>query len=1012
MTRLPTPPALDDQAWYRLVNDGYAIDGQVVQGTHTFFTTTLNHDVTVIWRWRLEYAAIVEGGKPNGGSVNDGGRQWLKPGDQFIAVLDSPLDDFASSSGTRLKVTGYSLYDKADAQIGDTIPVTAGSYVESKPLNMTAPVRLKWNWVGEVRYRFDAMSSGLATSVQNSQAFIRIWTGFVPPTPGPFAAGTPGDPIYGIGADYTVWVPVGSKITVGAFYRTEDRRLTMGDFAAPPGGNLTSLGRFVSALTDDTVDAKTARVYTTFATTPTDIHWIYEPTVFRAEIPLGQSFDPANPDQQLVPDLATDGNLKLDGTGPGSTFETKIQSPEGSILSGTALRWDGVGKQLFPVHLGSHRVAWPDASNSGETYLIEVVTAFPGETAALTTPRENENGTRKSPPNYEMVTEELAEVSTDYPAAPIAHYRHLYDPVEARQPPTKLDLSATDEWTFQDMTFAEESAEATANKTSSGVPFNTNGSGRSVLLYSFRPNTDEIANGDLTKEKLAVRIVNSTPLSVINRNNAQLVLGRKALELGSSSTSGGAYGVVQTGGSPISTSVDPGNKFVVDFWLNAKGLKAPAAVSLSAAVTVSGSNTVTCASTSAVVAGMNISGPNIPAGTKITSVADTNTTTLILSNAATASGSGLSLTANNKPVTVMSTGGGGLKVTLDSEASTATATYRGVQVSHSSVQVRCGLASLCHPCLHQYVLRCRGDDHGLLSGRSAPGKRFRHELVPRNRPVNHRQRSDRNSLRFGVDAEPRSGLQLDNFRLFKLGADPLGYLNTGEVRKLRTVRDMTVGANRLRSVPPTVVVQFRKRSIKRLVRQSGNSGERRCRPRHRFRILCRQVGGHRPSGSRHPHRQHARQRRFRRQRLRPQRGFQLQREPLQARGGGRHLGPGLPGQPQSALHRRREEARSRLLRESLSHAIALPNPNVAWPYVATDYNEVIYPDLRPAQGQGDLHRQPDRLRRRGPEGPSAAGLRSRRILRTCRSTTSRTRRCRATIRTRSTPSPPPPVARR
>src|SRR5690606_14441736 len=102
------------------------------------------------------------------------------------------------------------------------------------------------------------------------------------------------------------------------------------------------------------------------------------------------------------------GMLRLDGSGPGTAISTVIESPEGSYLNGSGVRWDGVGKQLFPTQLGTHRVQWPDANNTGETYTIEIVTAFPGESAALATARENDNGARQgTAPNYVRVTPNL-----------------------------------------------------------------------------------------------------------------------------------------------------------------------------------------------------------------------------------------------------------------------------------------------------------------------------------------------------------------------------------------------------------------------------------------------------------------------------------------------------------------------------------------------------------------------------------------------------------------------------
>lgn len=792
--------AADQIAWYRLVNDGYAIDGQVVQGTHAFFSTTLDHDVTVVWRWRLEYAAIIESGKPNGGAVNEGGRQWLKPGDQFTAIIDSPLDGLSDSAGTRMIVQAYSMFDSSGAQIGTEVPVTAGAYVSSNPFTMTKPVRLKWRWAGQVRYRFDAKNNGLPSDLLNSQSFIRIYN-----SDGTTIAQT----IYGVGADMPVWINIGSKIDVGAFYRTLNRRFTLTDFQAPPGGNLTPIGSSVTALADNsTVDpARLARTYTiNFVSTPTDIHWLYGPTVFRAEIPLGQSFDPKDPDAQLVPNLATGGNLRVSGAGPGATIETKIGSPDGSFLSGLPVRWDSVSQELFPVQPGSHRITWPDADGSGSTYIIEIVTALPGDIAALTTHRENEDGSRQSPPTYVKVTPPLAQVSSDYPATPVAHYRHIYDPIPGRRPPTKLDISSTDEWAFQDLPFAEKGTNAIATKTAAGTPFEASGTGRSVILYSVRPNPDEIADGNLAKEKLAVRVVNSTPVGVISRNDSKLVLGRHALQLGTSSLSSGAYGVVQTGGVPATNSIDPGGKFVVDFWLNAKSLKSSTPVTIAGCVTTTGSATVTCASTSSVVAGMGIKGKNIPAGAKIAAV--TNATTFQLSTPATANGTALSLTATNKPVTVFSTAGGGLKLTLDPEGSTATATYRGIPVTHSLS--KSGVAWR-HYAIHAFTYTFFGVqvavvDFYLDGVRQEKG--FVTSMFPGAATSTVSGGVTDNSLRFGVDATPASGLLLDNFRVFNLGSDPLGYLTPGEIRQLRSQRDLTTPANRLRSVVPLVSFDF------------------------------------------------------------------------------------------------------------------------------------------------------------------------------------------------------------
>ena len=69
--------------------------------------------------------------------------------------------------------------------------------------------------------------------------------------------------------------------------------------------------------------------------------------------------------------------------------------------------------------------------------------------------------------------------------------------------------------------------------------------------------------------------------------------------------------------------------------------------------TTNGTTTVTCASTASIWPGMSISGTNIAAGTSIASI--TNATTLILSAAATGSGTGLTLTAAGVTLTSCTT---------------------------------------------------------------------------------------------------------------------------------------------------------------------------------------------------------------------------------------------------------------------------------------------------------------------------------------------------------------------
>ncbi len=110
---------------------------------------------------------------------------------------------------------------------------------------------------------------------------------------------------------------------------------------------------------------RVSRIFTVRnANAPTEIHWLYQPTIFRTEIPLGLSLNGLNPNSQLTPALPGAAALRVSDTGPGSTI-TKVKfPPDGSFIAGEPLRWDILGKGLFPVHPGIYQVTWPDGNVS------------------------------------------------------------------------------------------------------------------------------------------------------------------------------------------------------------------------------------------------------------------------------------------------------------------------------------------------------------------------------------------------------------------------------------------------------------------------------------------------------------------------------------------------------------------------------------------------------------------------------------------------------------------------
>lgn len=879
---LPAAGEIDaaNPAWYRLVNDGYSVDGQQVQGANTFFTKTLTQDLKVVWRWRLECAVIVESATGQGGFGNPTpavGRYWYAPGSQFIASIDSNIVN--NDGGYRFNTVGYSLKNKNGQFLATQPPPFAldnSPRRNTAPITITDPLHLTWNFTGQVRYRFDAYSAVLNGGSLDGHAFIRVYA----------ADRTTVESTYwNSGANTEVWVEsgltAGRKVEIGSFYRTKDRTLTLGDFSVPVGGDLGNLGSSVATLIDENTadqlgDTRVARVYTvTNAINPTDVHWLFRPTVYRSVVELGRGLDLDEdgnvPNNQLLPSMPVGSLLQVTGTGPGNSVTTRIAPPDGSFQNGDPLKWDMNAKNLLPVRPGAYEISWPDANDPEKSFLVEVLSGYPGDTVRRTTAAEDVNGFRtrldtlnltscqtvassnqvvcnstlgliagmtvhgQNIPTGSTVTEisngntfrisnpasasgsgfglaawrydmtivmPTINVTDGYPAqAENAHYRHMYDSIPSRQIPTKLDLDPADTWKFQDLTYADQSTSAAVAKNDPGVPFTATGPGRSVLLFSTRANPDEIADGNLSLENYVVRVVRSSAVNVIPRTDPRLVLGANAMQLG-----GGSYGITQTGGAPATSAITLGENFVMDFWLNAKDLIAPAAQSLTNCATTATGTLVTCDSTAGLLPGMLITGTNISAQTRVVSII--NGTTFVISNPATATGSGLTFSATNKQITLISTGNAGLTVTIDEAAATITLNYRGAKVVQPLSKA--GM-SWRHYAVHVFTNNFFGVDVTVadfyLDGiRQEQG--FVTEWFPGNADSSVGNSVTPASLRFGVDAESRSALKLDNFRLFNLGSDNLGYLSASELLRLRNVRDMTVPANYLRGVGPLLSFTF------------------------------------------------------------------------------------------------------------------------------------------------------------------------------------------------------------
>ena len=710
------PDPLDRVAWYRARNLGYAINGQTIQGVERFFKKTITDPITIIWKWELEYAVVIDSATAKGGPGNAVpvvGRSWVKKDTQFTAEVDSQVVDESDSGGVRFAIQGYETYNHYGSKTGGPPSASyirdpsSGNRVVTTPVTITSPMRFKWIWTGQVRYRFDA-AGGVAGAgnLFADQAFVQVG----------------GQTQKASGPNRDVWVNTGEPVTVGAFYRTVDHCDTLVDFPAPLGGDLVDLAADISNFTDATVEGRAARTFLVpVAERATEIHWLYQPTVFRAEVPLGSAFNPAS----TVPALCGISPV-LHDAGPDLGSILPVGATPTGTASGTPLRFDKFAGKLYPVQPGSNRIQWRDQDNAGKTYQIEIVSGYPGDVMPLASERETALGYREgSSPPYVRQTPPLAEVSAEFPAAPSAHYRHLVDPAAGRRPPTKLDLDPTDEWAFQDLTYTDQSVAGTVANTGQATAFSASGAGRSVVLYSYRENADEIADGNLTKEKLAVRVVQSSLISPVLPDDPKLVLGRRGLALDGTPT-----GLIQRDGN-TTPSVDPGAEFVVDFWLNATGLR-----------------------------------------------------------------------AGDAPVQILTTQGGKLKVTLDAATSTLTTTYLGVSATQPFSTAG---PTWRHCVIHVFTDQFFGYDVNLLNfyvdGLREEQGMLLSPMGPASSAVN--AAVDENSLRFGVGADPLSRLQIDQFRMFSLTPSNFLWLSAGELASLRIGSTPT-----LRSIAPKLRFDF------------------------------------------------------------------------------------------------------------------------------------------------------------------------------------------------------------
>ncbi|MFM1770838.1 MAG: hypothetical protein RJA22_3367, partial [Verrucomicrobiota bacterium] len=302
-----------------------------------------------------------------------------------------------------------------------------------------------------------------------------------------------------------LWLREGEQLSVGTVYRTLDRRYTLDGIS----GSLNSFGDITLDKLIDAVRANgSAREYLFPAVFgPGSLNFSYSRTIHRVNLPIGQGFDVSSLAAvnavlaPTLPDGATNLLVNLDGPSASDT-STDVGAITGG--GGQGWMWDYVGKRWHPTKPGVFNLTWPDVA--GYTNTIEVSAGFPGDTLTRSgfIGFENTNGTRQgSATNRYLATVTFPGVPTNYPGAPFAHYVYNIPPDGAPPAPADLDPKAEDNWFFKEFSYAERNS-ATVNNTK--IFTDTSVSNRSVFVWTRRTNATQVANGDLSRESVTVRV--------------------------------------------------------------------------------------------------------------------------------------------------------------------------------------------------------------------------------------------------------------------------------------------------------------------------------------------------------------------------------------------------------------------------------------------------------------------------------------------------------------------------
>ncbi|MDF3130171.1 hypothetical protein P0Y35_13270 [Kiritimatiellaeota bacterium B1221] len=304
------------------------------------------------------------------------------------------------------------------------------------------------------------------------------------------------------------------------------------------------------------------RLSTDFVDRPGRILWNFGEPVYVVRVPLGESLDPATGTELDGSPLAP---LQLAATfaQPFSVTQLIRETPNDASVD-NVIRWDGAGRVLWPVRPGQFLLEWPTADGQ-QTRLVQIVAGFAGDPYQVSA---SLSGT-------------FPDVDSAFPGAPHAMYQMLHNAhVEGEQngeiPLVALDPDASDRFFFNEtdgLAYSERIVRdgSTGDVTErslagtllrGGKQLQITETSRSVLVFSVRADPDESATGDLQRESLLVRTVESTPFTEVTINSEDVSIrdGFVARFNGSTSLD------IELGSPIIQNSTDGRVPISFDFW--------------------------------------------------------------------------------------------------------------------------------------------------------------------------------------------------------------------------------------------------------------------------------------------------------------------------------------------------------------------------------------------------------------------------------------------------------------